>query len=80
MALDSLFIPRPPVEFPPLLDDPGAATPATGAGLDEGDVVGRVIVPANDSDVVGTVVVVDAGANGAGTVEGIELGAVESLL
>jgi len=80
MAVDSLFIPRPPVEFPPLLDEPGVATAETGAELDERDVVGLETAPANDSDVAGAVVVVDVGFVGATVVDAVELWVVESLL
>jgi len=80
MAVDSLFIPRPPVEFPPLLDEPGVATAETGAELDERDVVGLEAAPANDSDVAGAVVVVDVGFVGATVVDAVELWVVESLL
>ena len=82
MAVDSLFIPRPPLEFPefpPLLDEPGAATAETGAEPDERDVVGLETAPANDRDVAGAVVVVDVGF-GVTAVDAIELWAVESVL
>jgi hypothetical protein len=80
MAVDSLFIPRPPLELPPLLDDPGAATAETGAGLEEPGVVGLATAPANERDVAGAVVVVDVGCAGATAVDAVELWVDESLL
>lgn len=79
MAVDSLVIPRPPLEFLPLADDPGAATADTGADPDERDVVGLETAPAKDRDVAGAVVVVDVDF-GATAVDAVEVRAVESLL
>jgi hypothetical protein len=79
MDVDSLFIPRPPSELPPLLDDPGAATAEMGAELDESEVVG-LETPANERDVAGAVVVVEVGFVGATAVVGVEFWTVESLL
>jgi len=77
MAVDSLFIPRPPSDFPPLLDDPGAATAESGEPEDK-DVVGLETAPANERDV--DVVVVDADVVGATAVDAVEFWTVESVL
>ena len=79
MAVESLFIPRPPLEFPPLLEEPGTATAETGPEPDETDVVGLETAPVNDRDVAGAVVVVDVGF-GVTAVDAVELWAVESVL
>ncbi len=77
IAEDNFFIPRPSVEFPPALDEPGTASPDNGpdnveeAGLDR--------APANEKDVVGVVVVIDDFA-GATVLDVAELRAVASLL
>jgi hypothetical protein len=60
IAADNVFIPRPLAELPPLLVEPGAATPATGDVLDKVDEVGLERAPASESDVVGVVTVLDA--------------------
>jgi hypothetical protein len=62
ILLDSFCIPRPPVEFPPLLDEPGAATPDSADRPDDEDCVGLDKAPTAESDVVVVVVEVFAGA------------------
>jgi hypothetical protein len=62
ILLDSLCIPLPPVELPPLLDEPGAATPESADRPDDEDCVGLKRVPTAESDVVVVVVEVFAGA------------------
>jgi hypothetical protein len=62
ILLDSFCIPRPPVEFPPLLDEPGAATPESADRPDDEDCVGLDKAPTAESDVVVVVVEVIAGA------------------
>jgi hypothetical protein len=79
IAVDSVFIPRPlALEFPPLLDEPGAATPAMGEGLDavEEDELERA--PASESDAAGVVEVVDDCA-GATALDAVEFNDVASL-
>ena len=79
MAVERVFIPRPPFEFPPALDDPGAATPAMGDGLDDVDEVGLERAPASESDVVG-VVMVEEDFAGAMALVAVGFSGVESLL
>jgi hypothetical protein len=62
ILLDSFCIPRPPVELPPLLDEPGAATPDSADRPDDEDCVGLDKAPTAESDVVVVVVEVFAGA------------------
>ena len=57
---DNFCTPRPlVVELLPELDEPGAASPDNGVGLDEVKGVGLDAAPTNERDVVGAVVVVD---------------------
>jgi hypothetical protein len=61
ILLDSFCIPRPPAELPPLLDEPGAATPDSADRPDDEDCVGLDKAPTAESDVVVVVVEVFAG-------------------
>jgi hypothetical protein len=61
ILFDSFCIPRPPVELPPLLDEPEAATPDSADRPDDEDCVGLDKAPTAESDVV-VVVEVFAGA------------------
>lgn len=79
MEVDSLFIPRPPPELPPWLDDPGTAIAEIGVKLDEADAAGLEIAAPNDSDAAGAVVteVVFVGAR---ALDVLGLDTLESLL
>jgi hypothetical protein len=79
IAADNFFIPRPSVEFPPALDEPGTATPDRDDGPDNVEEVGLDRAPANEKDVVGVVVVIDDFA-GAAVLDVAALRAVASLL
>jgi hypothetical protein len=62
ILLDSFCTPRPVVELPPLLDEPGAATPDSADRPDDEDCVGLDKAPTAENDVVVVVVEVFAGA------------------
>ena len=79
IAEDNFFIPRPLVEVPPELDEPGTATPARDDVPDNVEEVGLDIAPASEKDVVDVVVVIDDFA-GATVLDVVGLRAVASLL
>jgi hypothetical protein len=76
---DNVFIPRPLMEVPPALDEPGTATPDRDDGPDNVEEAGLDRAPAREKDVVGVVVAIDDFA-GATVLEVVELKAVASLL
>ena len=78
IAADNFFIPRPSMEFPPALDEPGTATPDRDEGPDNVEEVGLDRAPASERDVVGVVVVIDDFA-GAMVLDVAELRAVASF-
>ena len=59
IAADNCFIPRPLVEFPPALDEPGTATADRDDEPDNVEETGLDRAPASERDVVGVVVVRD---------------------
>lgn len=59
IAEDNFFIPRPFVEFPPPLDEPGTATADRGDDPGSADEVGLDRAPATERDVVDVVIVAD---------------------
>ena len=79
IAADNFFIPRPFVEFPPALDEPGTATADRDDGPDNVEEVGLDRAPPSEKDVVDVVVVIDDFA-GARVLDVAELRAVASLL
>ena len=79
IATDNFFIPRPFVEFPPSVDEPGTATADRDDDPDNVEEAGLDRAPASETDVVGVVVVIDDLA-GATVLDGAELRAVASLL
>ena len=79
IAEDNFFIPRPSMEFPPALDEPGAATPDRDDVPDNVEEAGLDRAPASEKDVVGVVVVIDDFA-GATVLDVAEPRAVASLL
>ena len=79
IAEDNFFIPRPLVEFPPALDEPGTATADRDDGPDSVGEAGLDSAPASERDVVGVVVVI-VDFVGATVLDVAELRAVASLL
>jgi len=79
IAEDSFFIPRPLLEFPPPLDEPGTAIADTGEEPDAVEEVGLERAPATERDVAGVVVVIDDFA-GATLLDIAEFRTVASLL
>ena len=79
IAEDNVFIPRPLVEVPPELDEPGTATPARDDGPDNVEEVGLDRAPASEKDDVDVAVVMDDFA-GAAVLDVVELRAVASVL
>ena len=76
---DSFFIPRPFVEFPPALDEPGTATADRDDRPGNVEEVGLDRAPASEKDVVDVVVVIEDFA-GALVLELVGLRVVASLL
>ena len=74
---ESFCMPRPLDELPPVVDEPGAATPDSADRPDDVDVVGLEKAPANDDDVVVVVVEVFAGAT---VLDVVEFRVVDSLV
>ena len=79
IAADSVFIPRPLLEFPPLLDEPGTATLERADEPDNVEEVGLETAPTAEMDVVDVVVVMDD-FTGATVVDVAEFRTVASLL
>ena len=79
IAADNFFIPRPLVEFPPALDEPGTATADRDDAPDNVEEAGLDRAPASERDVVGVVVAIDD-FTGATVFDVAELRAVASLL
>ena len=79
IVADRLFIPRPLLEPPPPLEEPGAATPDREAVPDDVGEIGLERPPATARDVVDVVVVIDDFV-GAIVLDVAELWTVDSLV
>jgi hypothetical protein len=79
IVADRFFIPRPLLEPPPPLEEPGAATPDRDEKPDDVGVIGLESAPATATDVVDVVVVIDDFV-GATVLDAAEFRTVASLL